>query len=163
MITIDWPNKIIFVPLSYLSLVSPGIYELDVSQFRLDLVALQSDATGIAYDPTHDHITELTLSGTTYVRAVKIINGYQVEFESGSYSVKCTGANHNIGDVKVVNPVSLIINNSAGSTVVYVGGGGGLTTTDINAIDAAVDPSGKLKRRLVLQKGEDFDIEVETP
>jgi hypothetical protein len=77
----------------------------------------------MVFPPTHNHNTEVTLSGVVYARIVEIINGYTVDFEDGTYTVVCTGANHNIGDVKVVDNVSLIIGNSAGLIVVSVGSG----------------------------------------
>jgi len=113
-ITIDWGQKIIDVPQSDLTLVSGTLYELDIDTFRLALKALEDDEEGMPFLRTHNHNTELTLSGVTYARTVEIINGYTVEFEDGQYSVSCVGANHNLSDVKVANQVSLIINNAAG-------------------------------------------------
>lgn len=127
MITIDWATKVIDVPQADLTDLGGGVYELDVDQFRLELKDLEDSDEGMLWDATHRHNTEVTLSGTTYARSVEIINGYTVEFEDGNYTVKCVGANHNIGDVKVVNSVSLIIGNSAG--LIAVGGGG--TAADI--------------------------------
>ena len=128
MISINWDTKIITVPQSYLTNLGNSIYELDVNQFRLDLDNLEDDEAGIIFDKTHNHNTALTLSGTTYARSLEIINGYKVEFENGSYTVKCSGANHNIGDVKTVNSVSLIIGNSSG--LISVATGSGVTEQD---------------------------------
>jgi hypothetical protein len=89
MITIDWPTGVISVPQSYLSNLGGGIYELDVDQFRLDLKDLEDDAEGISWPATHIHNTQVTLAGVTYARTVEIINGYTVEFENGTYTVKC--------------------------------------------------------------------------
>jgi hypothetical protein len=113
-ISVTWPTGVIYVPQSYLTNLGGGVYELDVDQFRLDLKDLEDDDQGMGWLDTHRHNTESTLSGVTYARQVEIINGYTVEFENGSYTVVCVGANHNLGDVKVVNSVSLIIGNSAG-------------------------------------------------
>ena len=79
---------------------------------------------------THNHSTATTLSGATYARQVEVINGYTVEFQSTGtpYQVTCVGANHNIGDVKVVNDVSLVIGNSAG--LIQVTNGSGVTAQD---------------------------------
>lgn len=136
MISVNWITKIIFVPKADLTLISgtPGngddLYEFDVNQFRLDLRDLEDSETGSMFLPTHNHNTTVTLSGVTYARVFEIINGYKVEFEDvggldGHYSVRCVGANHNIGDVKVVNSVSLIIGNSAG--LIQVSSGSGLS------------------------------------
>lgn len=125
-ISVNWDTKIITVPQSYLTNLGNSIYELDVNQFRLDLDNLEDDESGIVFDKTHNHNTALTLSGTTYARSLEIINGYKVDFEDGAYSVKCVGANHNLGDVKVVDNVSLIIGNSSGLIV-----GAGANPTEI--------------------------------
>ena len=136
MITIDWPTGVITVPQSYLTNLGGGIYELDVDQFRLDLKDLEDDAEGISWPATHIHNTQVTLAGVTYARTVEIINGYTVEFENGTYTVKCVGANHNIGDVKVVNSVSLLIGNSAG--LIVVTSGSGVTAQDKEDIASLV-------------------------
>lgn len=122
-ISVDWGAKEIYIPQSYLTLISGIKYELDVDQLRLDLKALEDDEVGMPFPDTHTHNTEATLSGTTFARQIEFINGYVVTFETGNYQVSCTGANHNIGDVmtNTAGP-SLIINNSAG---LIVGEGGG--------------------------------------
>lgn len=120
-ITINWATKVIAVPQADLTLVSGSLYELDVDVFRLALKDIEDSETGMNFPDTHTHNTESTLSGVVYARQFKIINGYTVTFEDGTYTVRCVGANHNIGDVKNVNSVSLIIGNSAG---LIVGTGG---------------------------------------
>jgi hypothetical protein len=129
-ISIDWATKVIFVPQDYMTFLSAGLYELDVDDFRLDLKDIEDSEEGLPFLDTHRHNTAVTLAGATYARTVEIINGYTVEFEeqTAPYTIVCVGANHNIGDVKVVNNVSLIIGNSAGLVVVSGGSGeGGLT------------------------------------
>lgn len=113
-ISINWTTQVITVPQADLTFVSGSIYELDVNWFRLALKDIEDSEEGVAFPDTHSHNTESTLSGVVYARQFKIINGYTVTFENGSYTVRCVGANHNIGDVKNVNSVSLIIGNSAG-------------------------------------------------
>lgn len=131
-ISVDWPARDIYVPQSYLTLISGSKYELDVDQFRLDLKDLEDDSEGMPYPDTHRHNTEVTLSGTTYARSVEIINSYTVTFETGAYQVLCTGANHNIGDVMTnTTGPSLIINNAAG---LIVGGGGECAVAMINGV-----------------------------
>jgi len=133
-ISINWATQVISVPQAYLTNLGGGIYELDVDQFRLDLKDIEDNADGIVFLKTHNHNTQVTLSGTLFARSFEVINGYTIEFENGSYSVKCVGANHNIGDVKVVNSVSLIIGNSAGMVV----NASSLTAGDKADIAAAV-------------------------
>lgn len=123
-ISINWATKVITIPQADLISLGGGIYELDVDDFRLGLKDLEDSEAGQVFPATHNHNTAVTLSGVTYARTVEIINGYTVLFEDVGtpYTVKCTGANHNIADVKVVNQVSLIVGNSAG--LVQIGGGG---------------------------------------
>lgn len=131
-ISIDWATRVIFVPQADLTLISAGLYELDVDDFRLALKDIEDSEEGIAFPATHQRNAPVTLSGTTYAQTFEIINGYTVEFESTGtpYTVRCVGANHNLGDVKVVNDVSLIIGNSAG---LIEGGSGGPSAASIAA------------------------------
>jgi len=124
-ITVDWSTNVIFVPKADLTLIGGSVYELDVDSFRLELKAIEASEEGLPFLDTHEHNTSVLLSGVTYARIVSILAPYTIEFEDGNYSVSCIGANHNIADVKVVNSVSLIINNSAG--LIVVSGGGALT------------------------------------
>ena len=132
-VTIAWSTKIITVPQSYCTLISGSNYEFDVAQFHLDLRDLEDSEEGVPFDNTHTHNTSLTLAGATYARTVEIINGYTITFEAtGSpWTAVCVGANHNVGDVKNVNHVSLIVGNSAGLIEVDTGGGGGSSAADI--------------------------------
>ncbi len=122
-ISIDWPTGVIFVPQSDLTFISAGLYELDMNVFRLALLDLEDSEEGMAWPRIYNHNTEVLLSGVTYARTIEIINGYTVTFEDGNYTVRVTGANHNIADVKNVNQVSLIIGNSAGLIVTSSSGG----------------------------------------
>lgn len=127
-ITVNWSTGVISVPQSYLTSVGGSVYSLDVDSLRLDLKSLEDDEEGIVWPDTHIHNTEITLSGVTYSRFINFINGYTIDFEDGAYTVQCIGANHNIGDVKVVDSVSLIIGNSAG--LITVTSGSGVTNQD---------------------------------
>ena len=127
-ITVNWAAKIINVPLSYLTLVSGTVYEMDIDQFRKDLKALESSVEGMPFEDTHSHNTEVTISGFTLSRVVEIINGYTVTFEDGQYAVNLIGANSNIADVSNVNQVSIRSRNSAG--LVTVTSGSGVTEQD---------------------------------
>jgi hypothetical protein len=127
-ISITWPTKVILIPKADTTLVDAGPPEIrsyDVNTFRQALNDLQDDEEGIVFDTTHEHTPEKTLSGVTYARFVEIINGYTVEFEDGQYQVNLSGANHNIGDVKVANQVSIVIGNSAG--LVNISGQGSIS------------------------------------
>ena len=71
------------------------------------------------------HNTEVTVAGTTFARTLEFVNGYSIEFENLTYSVRLAGSNNNIFDVEngilVQNSVQVIAQNSAG----LVSGGGG--------------------------------------
>jgi ornithine cyclodeaminase/alanine dehydrogenase-like protein (mu-crystallin family) len=121
-ISVYWPTGVITVLQADLTPLGGSRYQLDVNDFRLALKDLEDSEDGQVWPTTHNHNTELTLSGVTYARSFEIINGYTVEFEDGIYSVTCVGANHNIADVKTVNSVSLIIGNSAGLIAVSASG-----------------------------------------
>lgn len=121
-ISVDWTGVAttpyrIFIPKADLTVLQAGppeILELNVNDFRLALKDLEASEQGILWPNTHDHSTARVLSGVTYARIVEILPPYSVEFEDGQYQVNCVGANHNLGDVKVVNQVSLLIGNSGG-------------------------------------------------
>jgi hypothetical protein len=104
------------VPKADLTLIqsSPEVRELDVDWFRLQLLDWEDNESSIYMPKTHTHNTEVTLAGLTYARIVEILSPYTVEFENGTYTINCVGANHNISDKKVANSVSLIVNNAAG-------------------------------------------------
>ena len=121
-VSINWSTRVIFIPKADLTFVSGSTYSLNIDAFRLELKDLEDSEEGIAFPTTHTHNTAVFLAGVTYARSVEIINGYTVEFEDGMYTAQCTGANHNLSDVKVVNSVSLIIGNSAG--LISAGGAG---------------------------------------
>jgi hypothetical protein len=134
-ISIDWASRVITVPQADLTLVSAGLYELDVETFRLALRDIEDGEDGMAFPDTHRRNAPVTLAGATYAQTFEIINGYTVTFEAtGSpWTARIVGANHNIGDVKNVNHVSLIIGNSAGLIVVDSSGAGLPTVGEIAA------------------------------
>lgn len=133
MISIDWESKVIFVPQGDLIPSGGAVYELDVNWFRLQLKDLEDSEIGMPFPVTHRHNTQVTLSGVTYARTFEIINGYTVEFENGNYVVVCSGANHNIADVKVLNSVSIVVGNAAG-LIVSETGTSGLTPEESAAL-----------------------------
>lgn len=116
-ITVDWPNKRIFVPLTEMILVQSTpieIYQLDIDEFRLALKALEDDPEGMPWVDTHSHVPPISVGGVDLARVVSIINDYEVEFENGNYAVNLSNANSNIADRAVVNNVSVRSANSAG-------------------------------------------------
>lgn len=128
--TVDWANKIILVPQSFLTFVSGSVYEMDVDTFRLALKDLEDSEAGMMFPDTHRHTTETVLAGVTYARFVEIINGYTITFEDVGtpYAVNLFGANNNIPDATNVNQVSIRLSNSAG--LISVTSGSGVTPQD---------------------------------
>ena len=115
-ITITWPTKVINVPQADLVNLGGGIYELDIDLFRIRLNELQASEAGIPELTTHEHNAPVTIAGVDLARVVRIINGYTVTFENGSYAVNLIGANSNIADVTNINNVSIRSANTAGLT-----------------------------------------------
>ena len=127
---VNWGTKVISINQSYCTSLGGGKYELDVDALRLDLRAAEASELGICFSETHNHSTATALSGVTYARQVEILSPYTINFEdTGSpWTVVCVGANHNVGDVKTVDHVSLIIGNSAG--LIQVTSGSGLSAEE---------------------------------
>lgn len=139
-ISITWGTKVIYVPVTYLTLLSGTIYELDSDQMRLDLKGLEDDVEGMPFNDTHRHNTTVAIAGIVYARTVEIINDYSVEFEDGQYTVIIKGSNNNFHDVLngilVQNQVQVIPTNSAGLIEV---GTSGLTSGEAADLAAAVE------------------------
>lgn len=141
-ISINWSTYVISVPIADLGIVSTGLYELDVEDFRRALKDIEDSDVGMSFPDTHRRNAPVTLSGTQYAQTFEILAPYTVEFEyqGTPYSVRVVGGNHNIADRKVVNPVSLIIGNSAGLITVATGGSSGPSAGDIaSAVLAALE------------------------
>jgi len=151
-LSIDPATNVIYIPKADLTLISGTLYELDVDAFRLELKNYEDSADGMVLTKTHNHNTEQTLAGLTYARTIEILSPYTVEFEDGQYEVSCTGANHNLSDVKVANQVSLIINNSAGLIVK----GTGLTSSQ----DTALTDIKTKTDQITLTKSNELDVNV---
>lgn len=141
-ITVDWGDRAIHVPKDYLTPLGGVLYGLNVDTFRLALKNLEDDEDGMVFPDTHRHSLPLTLAGVIYARGVEIINGYTVEFEDGQYTVVCSGANHNLSDVRVPNSVSLVIGNAAGLIQVETGVSG-LTESESDRL-MALPVSGEI-------------------
>ena len=115
-ITVDWLQKIIYVPKADLTLIQASpteIRNLDANWFHGQLRSAEASEGGIVHLDTHNHNTEVTLGGLTFARVIEI-TGYTVTFEDGQWAVNITGGNTNIADVTNVNQVSVRPYNSAG-------------------------------------------------
>lgn len=133
-VSVAWGTKIILVPKADTTLFDigpPEIRTYSVNTLRLALKDLEDDADGMGHLDTHSHNTEVTLGGLTFARTFEIINGYTVEFEDGTYTVRLLEANHNILDVAVANQVNLQASNSAGL----------VNLTDLTTVRKIIDPS----------------------
>ena len=156
-ITVDWKNKIIFVPKIAMTLVqsTPSvIYQLDLNVFRLTLKELEAEvidsgAGGMSFEDTHQHNPPVTVGGVTLARVVEIINDYSVTFEDDQYAVNLVGANSNVGDRVNVNQVSVRSANSAGlvtSQAIEFGEyGGGVYVKPSTNTSGTTYPAGTLR------------------
>ena len=116
-VTIDWANRIIFIPKFVSTQVQTVPFEvrtLDLNEFRLALKDLEDSDAGIVYPTTHNHNSPVTVGGVTLARVLELINNYTVTFENGQYAINLTGANSNVADRVNVNQVSVRAANSAG-------------------------------------------------
>jgi len=115
---VKWNVLHIVVPVSYLTQLSEGSYELDTEVFRRDLRELEASPAGMGYPATHNRNAEFTVAGTTLAQSLEIINGWMIKFEDGLYSVTLKGSNNNIWDIEggilIRNDVQVIPTNSAG-------------------------------------------------
>lgn len=153
----DWATKVFTVYQADMTNKGGGVYELDVEALRAELHALQWSPEGMPFDDIFFHNTEVTISGTTFVRTVGIINGYTMTISpAAAYQVSCTGANHNLQDVynNLTGP-TFLPNNSAG--LIVGTGGGGATAAEV--ADAVWDEPradhatpGTYGERLVLKR-----------
>lgn len=139
----------IVIPQADLTPVSGSLYELNTNTLRTDLKALEAADTGIVFQDTHRHNTEVTVAGVTFARLIEIINAtnssqidvYEVFFSPDTaYSVRLAGSNNNIFDKEnaiLANTVTQVISqNSAG--LITVNSGSGLTTAEHNQLMKAL-------------------------
>lgn len=116
-LTINWIDKIVFVPKAEMILrqTSPvEIRELDITEFRNALKLLEGSESGIVFPDIHSNSPPLTIAGVTLARVLEIINGYTIQFENGQYLVNVVNGNSNLSDNIIPNSVSVRSNNSAG-------------------------------------------------
>jgi hypothetical protein len=113
--TVNWVTKLITVPQADLLALGGGIYQLNVLDFRKEVRRLLwTQADGLWAIEAINWIPSVTIGGTPYAALLEMINGYTIEFEDLQYAVNIIGANSNMGDVTVVNQVSVRPQNSAG-------------------------------------------------
>ena len=149
MISIDWPNGVINVPKTDLTLIQSTpteIREMDLNWFRLQLKDLEDTDDGMPFLKTHTHNTEVTLGGLTFARVIEILDPYTVTFEDGQYAVNLVGANSNVGDKTNVNQVSVRSQNSAGlissPDIEFSSFNGGVTIDTTNGVGGTIYPRG---------------------
>ena len=146
--TINPSTHVIAVSRSSLILTqaSPEIRELNINEFRLALKDWEDSEEGIVQPKTHDHNTEVVLSGLTYARIFEILPPYTVEFTDNQYTINCVGGNHNVSDRKVPNQVSLIVNNAAGlismAAIEFSSYNGGITVDETSSYTGTIFPVG---------------------
>ena len=111
-------THVITVPQADLTFISGTLYNHDTNAFRLELKSWEDSAEGMVQPKTHDHNTQVTISGITYSRTIKILPPYSIQYQNGTYTVILIGSNNNISDVAngilVQNSVQVIPTNSAG-------------------------------------------------
>jgi hypothetical protein len=136
-ITIDEATQVITVEQSDLASVSGTLYELDTNVYRLAVGALLASERYMWMEPAFNHNGEVTVAGTTFARIIEQTNGYVLEFENLTYSVRLAGSNNNLFDVEngilTQNLVQVIATNSAG--LVRVDTGAADTTAIISTVE----------------------------
>ena len=128
-ITPDWATKTFSVPQADLTLISGTLYEMDTeTYFRSGINSIMAGEDGIVFEDSIRHSTEVTVAGTTFARAIEVINGYSLTFTPNSqWTVRLAGSNNNLFDVENnilnQNQVQVIAQNSAGLIVTTTGSG----------------------------------------
>lgn len=126
---VDWESGVITIPLTDLTLLSVGKYELDLDEFRRKCRALEWSFEGLSYPEIVEFNTQVDTGDFTLASVILIVNGYTVTFEDGQYAVVFVGANTNLHNFTNVNQVSIRTNNSGGLVVTETS-----NSTDVNVI-----------------------------
>ncbi len=122
--TVDWIGKAITIPTSDLTLVGGTEYDLDMSEFWLELRRLEADPNeGLWAPQILAHANTRTLAGTTFIMENEVINGYTVQFSGVATRVNLRADNDNLADVFVATGITLVTFNSAGNTLTVTGSG----------------------------------------
>lgn len=144
-------TRVVFVPREDMPIVqaSPEVRELDLAVFHENVRLLEGNEEGIVYQPDSRiepgtsgivaRTPEETFGATTLAPVIQVINGYQVEFEDGLYSVAVSGGNTNLELNAVRNQVGISVSNSAG-----------LVNGDITAQEVEGDINVRDALRLIL-------------
>ena len=124
-ISIDWLQKIIFVPQSFLTYNGGVSNTLDTNAFRIALRDIEDNEDGAPQPVTHNHNTTVLLGGIEYARVIEILAPYTITFEETGtpYSVALSGSNNNILDRTNLGTVQILSSNSAGLVNVNTGSG----------------------------------------
>jgi hypothetical protein len=155
--TVNWTGKVISIPTSDLSLVSGTEYDLNMSDFLIEIRRLESDFTeGLWADQILRHTNSVTLAGVTYAPLDEIINGYTIEFTGAATRVNLKGSNNNIADVLIANGVTVVPSNSAGLQIVSVGSG-----LDAGQ-DALLTAIADKVSNMVFTKANELDVNVQS-
>ena len=133
MVSVDWVTgevTILKTDMILTQSIPQEVYDLDVDAFRLILIDLKDNPDGRPWSKTHNHSTQVTLSGIVYSRFIEFLPPYTFTFEDAQYAVTLSGGNNNIFDRKNFNQVSLLGNKSAGKQVTSAS----ITETDLENI-----------------------------
>lgn len=132
--SVNWATKVVTIPQADLLLVSPGIYELDVISFWVNIHDIQ-DGEGMPYED----IMASNAPTSFGPRGVLIVNGYRVEFEDGAYQVNLIGANSDIELNRVQNNVSITnkIANGLDAAAIAAAVWGQIVESGLTALDYA--------------------------
>jgi hypothetical protein len=110
--SVDWVTRIVTIPQADLTFVATDDYELNVVTFWSTIHDIQDSGVGII----HDRIMTANAPTPFGPRGVQIVNGYQIEFEDGAYTVTLTNANSDIIANHVLNQVSIQAQTLTGAT-----------------------------------------------
>lgn len=121
--SVDWLNKVISIPDSDLTLVSGTEYDLNMSDFLIEIRRLESEFTeGLYADQILEHVNAKTLAGIQFAPFDEVINGYTIQFTGTLTRVNIKGSNNNLTDVLIATGVTVVPSNSAGLQLVSSGG-----------------------------------------
>lgn len=139
-ILVDWGTRTIIIPRQSMLLLQTTpieVRQLDLTTFHEKLRALEDDASGIAFTPTHTYKGPTEISGVILAQVVEILEPYTITFEDGQYAVNVTGGNSNVADRVNINNVGVRTANSAGlqdlTSLQAASFSGGSVAVDINS------------------------------
>jgi len=149
--SVNWTTKLITIPTSDLNLVSGDRYELQMSDFLIEIRRLESsfvDGLWAEQILAHDN-ARLDFAGADYPPLDEIINGYTVTISGSAVRCDLKGSNNNFIDVYVnTNGCSVVPSNSLGLQLVSVGSG--LSPEEQTQLSDINNRSDEMWRRLDL-------------